>query len=109
MPVQLGWKNGAIKTVGQLLAICDRCFSQSWLARAVLIWSIASGWCYLGGSNKEIGANLYISETTVKPHLRSIFTKLNVLRRRETITAAGQRGLLGATGLMTNSPLLSKG
>jgi len=29
-----------------------------------------------GKSNKEIGANLYISETTVKSHLRSIFTKL---------------------------------
>ncbi|HSJ02078.1 MAG: response regulator, partial [Verrucomicrobium sp.] len=32
-----------------------------------------------GLSNKEIGSHLYIGETTVKSHLRSIFTKLNVL------------------------------
>jgi len=47
-----------------------------------------------GKSNKEIGVNLYISETTVKSHLRSIFTKLNVLSRTEAITVASRRGLV---------------
>jgi two-component system NarL family response regulator len=47
-----------------------------------------------GKTNKEIGANLYISETTVKSHLRSIFSKLNVLSRTEAILAAGRRGLV---------------
>lgn len=47
-----------------------------------------------GKSNKEIGAHLYISETTVKSHLRSIFTKLNVLSRTEAITVACRRGLV---------------
>jgi len=47
-----------------------------------------------GKSNKEISVNLYISETTVKSHLRSIFTKLNVLSRTEAITAASRRGLV---------------
>jgi DNA-binding NarL/FixJ family response regulator len=48
----------------------------------------------LGKSNKEIGTNLYIGETTVKSHLRSIFTKLNVLSRTEAIAAASRRGLV---------------
>jgi two-component system NarL family response regulator len=47
-----------------------------------------------GKSNKEIGKNLYISETTVKSHLRSIFTKLNVLSRTAAITVASRRGLI---------------
>jgi len=47
-----------------------------------------------GKSNKEIGVNLYIGETTVKSHLRSIFAKLNVLSRTEAITAASRRGLV---------------
>jgi two-component system NarL family response regulator len=47
-----------------------------------------------GKSNKEIGANLYVSETTVKSHLRSIFAKLNVLSRTEAIAAASRRGLV---------------
>ena len=47
-----------------------------------------------GKSNKEIGANLFISETTVKGHLRNIFTKLNVLSRTEAVTVASHRGLV---------------
>ena len=47
-----------------------------------------------GKSNKEIGNSLYITETTVKSHLRSIFTKLNVLSRTEAISTASRRGLV---------------
>jgi two-component system NarL family response regulator len=47
-----------------------------------------------GKSNKEIGNRLYITETTVKSHLRSIFSKLNVLSRTEAITTASRRGLV---------------
>jgi two-component system NarL family response regulator len=47
-----------------------------------------------GKSNKEIGVTLYVSETTVKSHLRSIFRKLDVLSRTEAITVAGRRGLI---------------
>ena len=47
-----------------------------------------------GKSNKEIGANLFISESTVKGHLRNIFTKLNVLSRTEAIAVATRRGLV---------------
>jgi DNA-binding NarL/FixJ family response regulator len=47
-----------------------------------------------GKSNKEIGASLYISETTVKAHLRRVFAKLNVLSRTEAIAAASRHGLI---------------
>jgi DNA-binding NarL/FixJ family response regulator len=48
----------------------------------------------LGKSNKEIGKSLYIGETTVKSHLRSIFSKLDVLSRTEAIATASRRGLI---------------
>ncbi|MBE2214572.1 MAG: response regulator transcription factor [Opitutaceae bacterium] len=47
-----------------------------------------------GLSNKEISSRLSISETTVKAHLRAIFTKLNVLSRTEAIAVATRRGLV---------------
>ena len=64
--------------------------SESLTARELEVLSMLAR----GKSNKEIGMNLYISETTVKSHLRSIFTKLNVLSRTEAITVATQRGLI---------------
>jgi two-component system NarL family response regulator len=47
-----------------------------------------------GRSNKEIGSDLFISETTVKTHVRSVFAKLHVMSRTEAIAAASQRGLI---------------
>ena len=47
-----------------------------------------------GKSNKEIGESLFISEMTVKSHLKSISAKLNVVGRTEVITEALRRGLI---------------
>jgi DNA-binding NarL/FixJ family response regulator len=47
-----------------------------------------------GKTNREIGAAIHVEESTVKTHLRSIFTKLHVVTRTEAVTAAMRRGLL---------------
>jgi two-component system, NarL family, response regulator len=47
-----------------------------------------------GRSNKEIGQLLYISENTVKAHVKSILTKLDAMGRTEAIAIALQRGLI---------------
>jgi len=47
-----------------------------------------------GRSNKEIGTILYISEATVKGHIRSILTKLEARSRAEAIATAVKRGLI---------------
>jgi DNA-binding NarL/FixJ family response regulator len=49
-----------------------------------------------GRSNKEIGTILYISEATVKGHVRSILTKLEAIGRAEAIAIATKRGLIHA-------------
>ena len=47
-----------------------------------------------GKSNKEIGSILFISEGTVKSHLKRIFRKLGVMSRTEAIANATRRGLI---------------
>jgi two-component system response regulator DegU len=48
----------------------------------------------MGMSNKEIGQKLFISECTVKNHVRNIFKKLDVSNRTQAITTAMDLGLL---------------
>jgi two-component system NarL family response regulator len=47
-----------------------------------------------GSSNKEIAADLYISDTTVKAHMRNILEKLHVKNRAEAVGVAISRGIL---------------
>jgi two-component system, NarL family, response regulator len=47
-----------------------------------------------GKPNKDIAAELSITESTVKVHLSRVFEKLGVSNRTEAITAAARRGLL---------------
>lgn len=42
----------------------------------------------------DIAAELGVSINTVKAHLRSIYRKLNVVRRREAVTSAREHGLI---------------
>jgi LuxR family transcriptional regulator, maltose regulon positive regulatory protein len=45
-------------------------------------------------SAAEIGAELYVSANTVKAHLRSIYRKFGVNRRRDAVIQAHRHGLL---------------
>ncbi len=47
-----------------------------------------------GGSNAQIGAELFIAEATVKTHLLRIFAKLGVDDRTRAVTVALERGIL---------------
>ena len=47
-----------------------------------------------GKSNKEIGTELFISDGTVKTHVKSIFTKLDVVSCTEAVATASRRGLI---------------
>lgn len=49
-----------------------------------------------GGTNAQIGAELFISEATVKTHLLRIFAKLGVDDRTHAVTVALERGILPA-------------
>ena len=48
----------------------------------------------LGKSNKEIAAELNVSEATVKTHINSLLGKLGVTDRTQAATAAIQRGIV---------------
>lgn len=48
----------------------------------------------LGITNKEIGAQLRLTEGTIKSHVREIMGKLNAISRTEAVNLAVQRGLL---------------
>jgi DNA-binding CsgD family transcriptional regulator len=47
-----------------------------------------------GKGAREIGASLFIGETTVKSHLKNISAKLGVVGRAEMITESLRRGLV---------------
>jgi DNA-binding NarL/FixJ family response regulator len=47
-----------------------------------------------GSSNKEIAANLFISDTTVKAHMRNILEKLQAKNRAEAVGVAIAKGIL---------------
>lgn len=47
-----------------------------------------------GRANKEIAAAMFVSEETVKTHMKSLFQKLGVHDRAEAVAVSLQRGLL---------------
>ena len=57
-----------------------------------------------GKSNKEIGAELEISEATVKTHINSLLGKLGVTDRTQAATAAIRRGIVPFESLRKQQP-----
>ena len=49
-----------------------------------------------GSTNREIAEKLIVSEHTVKSHLRSILSKLNIRNRQQAAVYAEREGLVGA-------------
>ena len=48
----------------------------------------------IGKANKQVAAELGLSEETVKGHLKSIFLKLGVADRTHAVTVAARRGII---------------
>ena len=48
----------------------------------------------IGKANKQIASELGLSEETVKGHLKSIFSKLDVADRTHAVTVAARRGII---------------
>ena len=48
----------------------------------------------LGTSNKEIAAELSVSEATIKAHMKNILAKLGAKDRTHAVTIASRRGFL---------------
>jgi len=48
----------------------------------------------IGKANKQIAAELGLSEETVKGHLKSVFAKLGVADRTHAVTVAARRGII---------------
>ena len=54
-----------------------------------VLWELS-----LGRSNKQIARSLYMTEHTVKFHLKNVFRKLSVNRRTEALKVANESGLI---------------
>ena len=57
-----------------------------------------------GLSNKELADALFITEGTLKWHLRNIYSKLGVVSRLAAVSIARQNGLISESGAGAPSP-----
>ena len=70
--------------------LSERMFQAALTAREVEVLQLVAR----GLRNKEIAANLYISDETVQGHVKSILAKLSVHDRTEAVAVAVRRGIV---------------
>jgi two-component system NarL family response regulator len=70
--------------------LAERAAGPSLTAREIEVLRLVAR----GLSNREIGAALFVSEETIKNHVKHIFAKLGVSDRTEAVLLALQRGIL---------------
>ena len=76
----------AARLMGRLRASADKALSN----REIEVLELVAR----GTSNKQIGKELWISETTVKTHMLHVFEKLGVTDRTAAVTVALKRGII---------------
>ena len=76
----------AVRLMGRMRAPAEETLS----AREIEVLTLVAK----GANNKQIGAQLHISESTVKSHLIHIFNKLGVNDRTQAVTTALQRRIV---------------
>jgi DNA-binding NarL/FixJ family response regulator len=71
--------------------LADHAGEEELTAREIAVLRLIA----LGNANKEIAAQLRISDETVKSHVTNIFEKLGVNDRTHAVTTALRRGIIG--------------
>ena len=72
-------------------ALADHAGEEELTAREITVLQLIA----LGNSNKEIAAQLRISDETVKSHVTNILEKLGANDRTHAVTTALRRGIIG--------------
>jgi LuxR family maltose regulon positive regulatory protein len=65
-------------------------FRPALTAREAEVVRLMNSWL----TNREIAAELSISENTVKTHARAVYMKLGVTNRRDAVECAHQQGII---------------
>ena len=79
-----------IKTLSKNAIVVEDKLDKLLSGREIQVLNLLS----TGGTNKEIGKELFISEHTVSVHLRSILTKLNLRNRQQAVAYVIRKGLI---------------
>ncbi len=85
-PIQRKWEKSAalLARVGAQLRLLSSTASNAWAALSAREAQVART-VLAGRSNKEVAAQLFISERTVKAHLGAVFEKLGVRDRLQLV------------------------